>query len=263
MPETGSVSDNKDGSYGVSYRITRAGKYMHTIVLSGTIGAQTPVFLKVVCDIADPSRTYVYGDLLKLETGKASNVYVQTRDQFGNNMRFTPDESPCTGYPLTETCNQVIDYEMCKLFEVPCQLENKQSNFGKSLQYARGSSGALTDDAGEPFYGLYQITVYPFQAAAFLPLVFHNGTYVECYFDSVSCCGPVGTAEADPGWKKANDCYDQNKAQSVRRGITGYESRRRGAWTAAESMGVVRKQDHIARVRKQVHIAPATRYEEV
>jgi hypothetical protein len=262
MPETGSVSDNKDGSYGVSYRITRAGKYMHTIVLSGTIGAQTPVFLKVVCDVADKTRTYVYGDLLKLETGKASNVYVQTRDQFGNNMRFTPEESPCTGYPLTETCNQVIDYEMCKLFEVPCQLENKQSNFGKSLQYARGSSGALTDYAGEPFYGLYQITVYPFEAADFLPMVWHNDTYVQCYFDSDSCCGPVGTAEADPGWKKANDCYDQIKAQSVRRGITGYETRRREAWTPAESMGVVRKQDHVALVRKQAHIALATRYEE-
>ena len=77
LPETGSVLDNKDGSYAVSYRITKAGLYQHAITLAGTVGAGTPIFLSVSSDIADISRTYVYGSLLSLETGKASTVYIQ------------------------------------------------------------------------------------------------------------------------------------------------------------------------------------------
>ena len=61
---------------------------------------------------------------------------------------------------------------------------------------------------------LYQITVYfPAEAGgqSYLPLIYHNDTYVMCYFDSGDL---VGTAAADPGWRLANACADINKAQT-------------------------------------------------
>jgi len=245
MPETGSVLDNKDGSYVVSYRITRAGMYQHVVSIDRVVGAGTPVFLSVTCDIADISRTYVYGELLKLETGKASTVYVQTRDRFGNNMRFTDDEkNPCTGYPLSETCNQIIDYQMCAAdeFQEPCRPENIESNFGKSLKYQMGPTGSTTDANGEPYYGLYEITIYPFKAASFLPMVYHNESYVACYFDTGDL---MGSAEADPGWLLANFCAENNNAQS------SVASRRgSGSQTAVEPMGVIRVSDRIALATK-------------
>jgi len=52
------------------------------------------------------------------QTGKASTIYVQTRDQFGNNLRFTNAQKPCTGYPLSkDTCDQQIDYQLCRADE--------------------------------------------------------------------------------------------------------------------------------------------------
>jgi len=105
LPETGSVLDNKDGSYAVSYRITKAGLYQHSISVIGSIGAGTPVFLDVSSDAAYPPRTYVYGSLLSLETGKASTIYVQTRDQFGNHIRVLSDpDKPCTGCVFARFC---------------------------------------------------------------------------------------------------------------------------------------------------------------
>ena len=78
-------------------------------------------------------------------------------------------------------------------------------------------------------------------------MVYHNDTYVSCYFDSGDL---LGTAEADPGWLLANACADMNNAQSSRRGLSNYiykrSNRRDGGWTAAEPMGVVRTQDRTA-----------------
>ena len=54
----------------VSYRITRAGIYQHSISFAGVVGAGSPVFLRVDSDEADLSRTYVYGAVLELSTGK-------------------------------------------------------------------------------------------------------------------------------------------------------------------------------------------------
>ena len=100
MPETGSVLDQKDGSYEVTYRITKAGMYRHQVSLVGTVGGGTPVYLFVSSDVADVSRTYVYGELRKLETGTASTVFVQTRDKYGNHRRpESPYDplNPCVG----------------------------------------------------------------------------------------------------------------------------------------------------------------------
>jgi len=251
LPETGSVFDNKDGSYAVSFRITKAGNYQHSISLAGTLGSGSPVFLRVDSDLADISRTYVYGELLALETGKASTIYIQTRDQFGNNLRYTFDEKPCTGYPLSEeTCDQLIDYQLCRAdeFQVPCPPDDIESNVGKSLLYQMGPTASTKDASGDPFYGLYQITIYPFVAASFQPMVYHNDTYVACYFDSGDL---VGTAAADPGWQLANECASRNDAQVSRRGLSNTQlyrkqNRRGGGWTAPEPMGVVRVQDRPA-----------------
>ena len=43
LPETGSVLDNNNGLYSVSYRITKAGVYQHSIAIANTVGAGTPV----------------------------------------------------------------------------------------------------------------------------------------------------------------------------------------------------------------------------
>jgi len=112
-----------------------------------------------------------------------------------------------------------------------------------------GPTASTIDSSGEPFYGLYQITIYPFLAASFLPMVYHNDTYVNCYFDSGDL---VGTAQADPGWLLANACADLSNAQSSRRGVSTTQvykrddtaNRRSAVWTAAERpMGVVTVHD--------------------
>lgn len=89
LPQTGRVIDNNDGSYAVTYRITKAGLYQHAISLVAAVGAGSPVFLHVSSDVADATRTYVYGTLLSLETGKPSTIYIQTRDKYGNAPRYT------------------------------------------------------------------------------------------------------------------------------------------------------------------------------
>ena len=239
LPKTGSIIDNKDGSYAVSYRITRAGFYQHAISFAAVLGAGSPVFLRVDSDEADISRSYVYGSVLTLSTGNPSTVYVQTRDQFGNHLRYTKEEKPCTGYPLTlETCHQKIEYELCFSREVPCP--EVETNVGKTLEYQMGPTASETDASGEPYYGLYQITVYPLGEAggkSYTPIVKHNDIYVSCYFDSGDL---AGTPEADPGWQLANACADLKKDETsrrvYRRGGAG------GEWSSVAA-GVIRAEE--------------------
>ena len=245
LPETGSVLDNMDGSFAVTYRITKAGTYQHEIALANSVGAGTPVALTVRSDVADVSRTYVYGTLLTLETGRASTVYVQTRDQWGNNIRYTNEERPCMGYPLWDTCDQIIEYQLCKADGVVlqadsfvCPEDQIEASVGKSLQYQVGPTGLTTDAQGFPYYGLYELTIFPFVADSFMPMVFHNGTYVKCYFDSA---GAIGTADADPGWQLADACVAINNAQQSGGGAQA--ARRNGVWhSPSQPMGVVQVQ---------------------
>jgi len=245
LPKTGSIVDNKDGSYAVSYRITRAGIYQHSISFAGVVGAGSPVFLRVDSDEADLSRTYVYGAVLELSTGNPSTIYVQTRDQFGNHLRYTNVEKPCSGYPLTlETCDQQLEYELCFSKEVPCPVV--ETNLGKKLTYQMGPNAKTTDSYDEPYYGLYQIVVYPLGEAggnSYTPIVKHNGQYVQCYFDSGSPAQYQDLAayarEADPGWRLANACADLKKDQTSRRIYRRNEAG--GMW--APTAGVIRVED--------------------
>ena len=259
LPETGSVLDNKDGSYLVSYRITQAGLYQHAVSLASNVGAGTPIMLRISSDVADISRSYVYGQLLKLETGKASAIFIQTRDQYGNNIRWTKEEKPCTGYPLSPTCDQQIKYQLCKSegFQEPCPLEDIEPNVGLSLLYQKGPTGLFYDANFFPFYGLYEITVYPFVAASFFPMVYHNGSYVKCYFDSGDLLTSLDPMAADPGWLLADACADENNAEALASGSVvsnaGAESSRRvrtyrqgQGWHPAEPMGVVGLDDRVA-----------------
>jgi len=249
LPETGSVLDNMDGSFTVTYRITKAGTYQHAIALANSVGAGTPVMLAVRSDVADVSRTYVYGELLTLETGRASTVYVQTRDQWGNNIRYTNEERPCMGYPLWDTCDQIIEYQLCKADGVVlqadsfvCPEDQIEASVGKSLQYQVGPTGLTTDAQGFPYYGLYELTIFPFVADKFMPMVFHNGTYVKCYFDVPA--DAMGTADADPGWDLADSCVEINN-KNQQGGGGAQAARRNGVWhSPSQPMGVVQVQDH-------------------
>jgi len=100
-------------------------------------------------------------------------------------MRYSKEDKPCTGYPLSEdTCDQRIDYVLCMSdkFVQPCPEDNVLTDVGKSLVYQMGPTASNFDASGEPFYGLYQITIYfPAEAGgqSYLPLVYHNDTYVS------------------------------------------------------------------------------------
>lgn len=76
-PETAAITDNKDGRYSASYRITRSGVYQLSIALSGGIGAGSPYQLLVASDKADISRTYVFGPFEQVPSyfrGRASRI---------------------------------------------------------------------------------------------------------------------------------------------------------------------------------------------
>ena len=110
-PETGTAIDNSDGSYGVSYKVTRAGTYRLGINIAGVYGAGSPHLLQIKTDKRDPSKTYVYGSLLDIRAGIASTLFVQTRDRYGNNIR-----ADLGTYPLGEVNggSENIVFELCK-----------------------------------------------------------------------------------------------------------------------------------------------------
>ena len=114
-----------------------------------------------------------------------------------------------------------------------------------------GESRAGRYPCGEPYYGLYKITVYPFIAAGYIPMVYQNGQYVQCYFDSSGDAengesSLMGTLDADPGWELANACAEMNQASTGRHGMAGWATRRGGSWSSIEPMGVVSVKDRAA-----------------
>ena len=171
-PVTGNVGDNSDGSYTVSYGITRAGMYRLQIQFSGTTGAGSPVFLQVKSAIADISKTYVYGQLLTVDAGFPSLIYVQTRDSFGNNIITEPIDD----FPLG---TEVIEFELC--LSVPddsyyspdtCGGGEEELAVGKVVTYNVGPDGlSVNAKTGTPYYGLYLITMNPFNPNKFIPRV--------------------------------------------------------------------------------------------
>ena len=228
-PETGTVTDNSDGSYFTGYLITRAGQYKLSIEISGSLGANSPYILTVKTDEADKSLTYVYGALAGIKAGVVSQLYVQTRDRFGNAIRADVND-----YPLREVNGgtEDIQFELCKMpvgtSAEKCGGGEEYTSVGVEIRYSIGPDGKETDPlTGEPYWGLYKIEFFPFNAEPVLPRVLHAdkdddgdpATLVKCYFDTT---GLAATREAmDPGAEGANACIEevaQEENLSARRG---------------------------------------------
>jgi hypothetical protein len=222
-PETGTVTDNSDGSYDTEYAVTRAGQYQLSIQLAGTTGANSPFILTIYTDDAARSMTYAYGDLKSLSAGKTSALYVQTRDKFGNAIRADLAE-----YPLGEIKGgtEGIQFELCfSLGSValdPCGGGRQYVDVGITITYSIGPDGQQRDpDTKEPYWGLYQVVYFPFGAVSVTMRVLHGdkevegdetqqatrrdpATVVQCYFDT-SGIKPVRKL-MDPGDVIANEC---------------------------------------------------------
>jgi hypothetical protein len=228
-PETGTVRDNADGSHFTGYIITRAGQYSLSIEISGTIGANSPYILTVNTDKADMSLTYAYGALAGIQAGVASQLYVQTRDRFGNAIRADVDL-----YPLREVNGgtEDIQFELCYnpvgTSDDKCGGGKEYTDVGIEIRYAIGPDGQETDPkTGEPYWGLYKIEFFPFNAEPVIPRVRHGdkadetspATLVKCYFDTI---GLEASRDAmDPGAEQANACIQevaQAEILSARRG---------------------------------------------
>ena len=171
-PITGNVADNSDGSYTVTYGITRAGVYQLQIQFSGVAGAGTPTFLAVRTATADISKTYAYGQLLTVDAGFPSLIYVQTRDSYGNNIITEPiDDFPLGTEEITfELCLSVPD----EGFRSPelCGGGQEELAVGKDVSYNIGPDGlSINSRTGTPYYGLYLITMNPLAANNYIPRV--------------------------------------------------------------------------------------------
>ena len=222
-PETGTVTDNSDGSYDTQYAVTRAGQYQLSIQLAGTTGANSPFILTIYTDVAERSMTYAYGDLKSLSAGKTSALYVQTRDKFGNAIRADLAE-----HPLGEIKGgtEGIQFELC--FDLgseasdPCGGGRQYVDVGITITYSIGPDGQQRDpDTKEPYWGLYQVVYFPFGAVSVTMRVLHGdkvvegdetqqettkdpATVVQCYFDTAGI-KPVRKL-MDPGDAIANQC---------------------------------------------------------
>ncbi len=222
-PETGTVTDNSDGSYDAQYAVTRAGQYQLSIQLAGTTGSNSPFILTIYTDVAARSMTYAYGDLKSLSAGKTSALYVQTRDKFGNAIRADLAE-----YPLGEIKGgtEGIQFELC--FDLgskasdPCGGGRQYVDVGITITYSIGPDGQQRDpDTKEPYWGLYQVVYFPFGAVSVTMRVLHGdkevegdqtqqetkkdpATVVQCYYDTAGI-KPV-RKDMDPGDATANQC---------------------------------------------------------
>jgi len=217
-PETGTVTDNADGSYSTSYLITCAGLYKLEIRVSGALGVDSPFMLSIFTAEADKSLTYAYGILKGISAGVSSQLYVQTRDQFGNKIRA--EESL---YPLGEVNGgtEGIDFQVCRNIGSGAESEkcaggNEYTAVGVTIQYSVGPDGNTNDpDTSEPYWGLYQITYFPFTEETVQPRILHfskedeeeEPTAIQCYFDT-SGIAPLRSL-MDPGDYLANGCIDQ------------------------------------------------------
>jgi len=228
-PETGTVTDNADGSYATSYLITRAGQYVLSIGFAGSVGADSPFVLTVLTDVADKALSYVYGNLQGIAAGVASELYVQTRDQFGNAIR-TDDQF----FPLAEVNGgtEDIQFQVCKSVgadtRLPCSGGEQYTAVGITIRYSVGPDGKQKDPGtGDPYFGLYQITFFPFTPEPVLPRVLHASKeeeeeaalVVQCYFDTTGI--PPVRQLMDPGAELANACVEQVKRSQATARRTG------------------------------------------
>jgi hypothetical protein len=212
IPRAGKVMDNSDGTYTVTYSITVSSTYHLSITFNSVLAAGSPHRLAVLAQEADVSLTYAYGNFRSVMTGRTHTIFVQTRDRYGNFISTDPDESPegsdqvileyCT--TVGETC---VGKDACVCADgeanpdVAIQVSPLVSwlvfgpfSLDKSLQvtYAKGPNGTTVDGtaSGKKYFGLYEITYFPYTDEAHVPLVRHNDEYIKCYFDMGE--SPVG-----------------------------------------------------------------------
>ena len=219
-PKTGTVVDNSDGSYSTSYIITAAGKYRLSIDIAGTRGAGSPFLLTIETEAADKSLTYAYGRLQGIAAGKTSELYVQTRDRYGNHIRADLDAFP-PGEVNGGT--EDIQFELCLSLgeddSAKCAGGEVYAGVGVTISYSIGPDGKSENAAtGDPFYGLYQIIFFPFDPEPVVPRVLHGdkvgdgeeseaGTPVPCLFDTTGIAQEYSLM--DPGPELANLCADK------------------------------------------------------
>jgi hypothetical protein len=223
-PKTGTVLDNSDGSYSTSYIITAAGNYRLDIDFSGTLGASSPFLLRVMTEVADKSLTYAYGRLAGIAAGRTSEIYVQTRDRYGNHIRADNEAYP-PGQVQGGT--EDVQFELClsvgQDISKSCAGGEVYSSVGVTVSYSVGPDGnTINADTNEPFYGLYQIIFFPFEPEPVIPRVLHGDkmaegetaeppTPVPCFFDTSGI--PSVYSLMDPGPELANQCA--NKAANT------------------------------------------------
>ena len=202
IPNAGKVSDNNDGSYLVQYAITQAGRYTVSISVNGVVGVGSPFELKVEAQLADTALTYSYGEFFDASTGKTSSIYVQTRDKYGNFISTDPTLFPAGSDDVKlEYCRSVVLGGACAPTNTLCACQGGTLNPDVSIiiTYGEGVNGATRNGqlGGEPYYGLYKITYFPFTSGKSTPLIRHNGEYIRCYFHTGTPVYEVALTDAD------------------------------------------------------------------
>mmetsp|Transcript_30252 Transcript_30252/g.47390 ORF Transcript_30252/g.47390 Transcript_30252/m.47390 type:complete len:902 (+) Transcript_30252:266-2971(+) len=215
IPVVSDVLDNSDGSYHASYSITRAGSYSLIITLNGKIGAGTPMILTVETGEAVIENTYFYGILGCVSTGKASNLFIQLSDRFGNPLRLDPAEveaeevvfEPC----LSRGTNPASD--------AVCAGGMIDGSVSVQYDYGVGPGGfTVNPETKQPYHGLIRVTYFPFVDNIVIPEAKHRGVYVECFF-------PIAQ---DPAISAIRACREEVAQDSVlgNRRRLGVEPRR-------------------------------------
>jgi len=220
IPNAGKVLDNNDGSYVVQYAITQAGQYSVSISVNGVVGVGSPFNLKVEAQLADTALTYSYGEFLDAKTGKTFSVYVQTRDRYGNFISTDPSLFPLGSDTIAlEYCKTTVLGGTCAPTDTQCTCQGGQRNTDVSIivNYGVGPNGPTRNGqvGGEPYFGLYQITYFPFTSGKSTPLIRHNQEYIKCYFHTGTPVLEVSVAEAD-ACVRANIIRELQKSSTAR-----------------------------------------------
>jgi len=205
---SGAVTDRSDGSYLGSYRLSQAGAYRLVVRIGTEIGAGAPFTVVVESGPAAEEMSYVYGTLAAARAGRSADVFVQTRDAYGNFLRADPALYPVGTEQLAfELCdtNPPLDSAPPEAYQRPCAGAGKrEEDVTITITYGTGPGGKkLNPRTGEVYWGLYRITMFPFEEGSFYPQVRHNARYLRCFFDAP----PDTPSEAlDPGPAAVDAC---------------------------------------------------------
>jgi len=159
--------------------------------------------------------TYAYGTFLTTRTGFIFTVFVQTRDQYGNQ--------------LTSDTENVV-FESCKSVGGGC---------GEASTCSCGGDGGIENpdvtvervyglgpDLSQQYPGLYKFNYFLFSAGSFVHVVQHNLTYIKCYFDkgnetdSSKWSDPVDAANACTQYVRREAVLSQDSRRKMKKAIT-------------------------------------------